>query len=147
MKRIIISFIALTASVSVNATMVRTFLIDAQIEGITVCQFATEYTLTGKTNLSFEKVTNELIIPVRHEANSEGDFIKAGSPEDAALDNVDHAAWHYGVDLVKQNGIKDKKQLENLCTYGALSNVKQMAIKMGAKDFIDQNPQVFEGIQ
>ena len=143
----IVAVALLASTVSANATMIRTFLIDAQIEGIMVCQMSAQYALTENPNLSFEKLTNELILPVRHKPNSEGDFIKAGSAEDSALDNVDHAAWHYGRDLVNQQGIKNKKQLDDLCIYGALSNVKQMAIKMGAKDFIDQNPQVFDGIE
>lgn len=146
MKKLILA-ISLTASLSANATMIRTFLIDAQVEGIMICQMSAQYALTENPNLAFEKLINEIILPTRHKPNSEGDFIKVGSKEDTVLDNVDHAAWHYGRDLVNEQGIKDKKQLEDLCTYGALSNVKQMAIKMNAKDFIDQNPQVFGNIE
>ncbi|ELO4930453.1 hypothetical protein QUR06_000250 [Escherichia coli] len=131
----------------VHATMQRTLLIDAQVEGIVVCETATAFALEPDSKLTFEKVTNDVVVAVRHKVNQEGDTITAGSPEDRILDKVDHDAWHYGVFLVKEKNITDKKQLENFCVYAALSNVKEMAHQIGADDFIQMNPNVFEGIE
>lgn len=144
--KLLVSALLALSSVSAHAVMQRTFLIEAQIEGIVVCQAAIEYSKTGNPNVSFEKVTNELIRPVRAKPNSEGDFIEAGTKLDQALDTVDHDAWYYGLDVAKDKSLSDEN-MKNACVYGSLSNVKHMAIKMGAQDFVDQNPDVFKGIE
>lgn len=129
MKKLMMLLALVCASFSTQAVMVRTVLIQAQMESNLMC-------LAGYDGDSMEKISN-FLDSVRWNKGPEGDQI----PQDESYINffqgVDHNGYWAGKDIKKAGGAKD------VCGDYTIDYIKGLAHRLHADDFIKMNPQVF----
>lgn len=132
MKKLI-TLVAIAAAIvasPVNAVMVRTVLIQAQVEFLMTCY-------AGYDSEPFQTYA-QLFEDGRYSPNPEGDQIPNTTDFRRMFERIDHDAYYIGKDVKKEGW--DKKEG---CRVTMVEYIKKVAHSINADDFIADNPQVF----